>query len=413
MSRKAEMDRKRVRVLVIEDSEADYLHAQRLLRKSSSCRFDLVWEASFAEGIGRLAEEKEDIDVILLDLALPDAAGWETFKKVQQVAANTPVIVFTGYSDEEMAIHAVQEGAQDYLLKNKVDGRSLSRAVLHAIERKSSQTRLRKYADELRDRNAELRDELDMAREIQQALLPQEYPAFNALERGRSVLRFSHLYYPSMAVGGDFFDIREVSKSEAGLFLCDVMGHGLRAALITAIIRGELEEMSAFAVDPGAFLTKINHELNAVFKHTHHVVFASALYMVVDVLSANMKFANAGHTSPLHISREKGTINALAKNQEIKGAALGLFPDSAYECCECQLGGDELVFLFTDGLFDTGGDLLNNRGQEPLQQALKQRLHLSTNDMFTGLLKELKGNDEGLEYDDDVCMLGVECSPGL
>src|ERR1700730_14527041 len=108
--------------------------------------------------------------------------------------------------------------------------------------RKQAKENLVRYAEELRAKNSQFQADLEMARDIQQVFLTQNFPSFpRSLAAEDSWLRFSHWYQPAEQVGGDFFCVLPLSDTEAGEFICDVLGHGLRAALVTAIVRGLLE----------------------------------------------------------------------------------------------------------------------------------------------------------------------------
>src|SRR5207247_11184856 len=131
------------------------------------------------------------------------------------------------------------------------------------------ETPLARRTEELQQRNTEMQQDLDLAREVQEAFLPQQYPTFPAgAASTESTLLFHHRYLPTATVGGDFFDVLPLSDTEAGVFICDVMGHGVRAALVTAIIRGLVEELRPLAVDPGESLTGITRRLISILRHT-------------------------------------------------------------------------------------------------------------------------------------------------
>src|SRR5260221_3954298 len=101
-----------------------------------------------------------------------------------------------------------------------------------------------------------------MAREFQLAPLPRKNPTLTGYNvSGRSPFTFAHYYRPAAAIGGDFFDFFQLSENRLGVFICDVMGHGLRAALVTAIIRALFEELLAAMFNAGDFLTTLNLRL--------------------------------------------------------------------------------------------------------------------------------------------------------
>ena len=121
------------RVLLIEDNPGDARLIWEMLAEVKGSPVDLKYADRLSSGLERLAEG--GIDVILLDLSLPDSEGLDTFAQVHARAPQVPIIVLTGLDDESLAVKAVREGAQDYLVKGQVDGRLLVRAIRYAIER--------------------------------------------------------------------------------------------------------------------------------------------------------------------------------------------------------------------------------------------------------------------------------------
>lgn len=122
-----------IRVLLIEDSSGDARLIREMVRDAPEARIELRWARSLAEALTFLAEG--GIDLILLDLMLPDSRGFPTLRTVRNRAGSLPVIVLTGLEDEEMAVSAVGEGAQDYLVKDQIDPMQLARAIRHARQR--------------------------------------------------------------------------------------------------------------------------------------------------------------------------------------------------------------------------------------------------------------------------------------
>ena len=135
-----------LRILLIEDNPGDARLMQEYLSEPSEVVFILEHTESLGEGLERLSQP--GIDVVLLDLSLPDASGIETFNRVQKHAPQVPIIVLSGQDDEALAMKTVNSGAQDYLVKGQgVDSRLISRCIRYAIERKRTQEALAKERD--------------------------------------------------------------------------------------------------------------------------------------------------------------------------------------------------------------------------------------------------------------------------
>lgn len=149
-----------IRVLLIEDNPGYAEVIRIMLEKAGDSRFDVVGAQRLADGLQDLRDES--IDVVLLDLKLPDSQGIDTFDRVSAQAQGVPVIVLTVTDNDELAFEAVQKGAQDYLVKDRVDAKSLEHAIRYAIERKHAEEMLknhRKYLEkQVTERTEELRE---------------------------------------------------------------------------------------------------------------------------------------------------------------------------------------------------------------------------------------------------------------
>jgi diguanylate cyclase (GGDEF)-like protein len=141
--------KEQIKVLLVEDQIAQVQLMVELFRLVGSSDFTLVSSRNLEDALYRLSTER--IDIILLDLNLGDSRGYDTFRRIQELQADVPVILMTATNDEQFALKAIQDGAQDYLVKGEVDAKLLFRAIRYAIERHQMQSELRSLSltDEL------------------------------------------------------------------------------------------------------------------------------------------------------------------------------------------------------------------------------------------------------------------------
>ncbi|MGV3661230.1 MAG: PP2C family protein-serine/threonine phosphatase [Prosthecobacter sp.] len=276
-------------------------------------------------------------------------------------------------------------------------------ALNHDLER-----RIAERTRELSAKNHEMEEELTMARELQLALLPGSFPSVpNSAPNSESALRFFSLYHPAGAVSGDFFSVFPVSETAVGIFVCDVMGHGVRAALVTSMLRALLEQHSAGGQpDPGRLLTHINKGLNSILRNAGTTMYATAVMMIADAAKAELLYANAGHPKPLHLRRGAGQTLALETSE--RRGALGLFPGVQFATTRTTLEQGDLIMLFTDGLFEVENAEGDFYSQEDLLATVSRHSQLPTTRMFDQVLEDIHAFTHRRDFDDDVCVVGIE-----
>jgi sigma-B regulation protein RsbU (phosphoserine phosphatase) len=287
-------------------------------------------------------------------------------------------------------------------------------------ERKRAEEQIRRATgelsrsrEELRAKNLIMEENLRMAREIQTAMLPQEYPTFpQDIPPQQSAFQFVHRYEPAESVSGDFFSVSALSDTEAAMFICDVTGHGVRAALVTAMIRALAEELKPIARDPGIFLRKLNSDLSNILKSTGSPMLTTAFYLVADWTTGVMRFSNAGHPKPLFIRRSAGRVEPLLNVTGQSQPALGLFDDPQYQTTEVTLSPGDFVMLFTDGLYEVQGLNEELYSQERMMMDVQGLLAKSNRELFDELLEAIRTFSVSHEFDDDVCIVGMEFAGG-
>jgi phosphoserine phosphatase RsbU/P len=268
---------------------------------------------------------------------------------------------------------------------------------------------LSRSREELRAKNQILEGNLRMAREIQTAMLPQQYPVFPpGAPPEQSAFQFAHRYQPAEAVSGDFFSVSALSDAEVGVFICDVAGHGVRAALVTAMIRALAEELKPLARDPGKFLQKLNFDLCAILKNTGSPMLTTAFYFVANWQTGGVRFANAGHPKPLLVRHALQRVETLANDCGRGQPALGLFDDPPYQTTETTMAPGDFLMLFTDGLYEVQGANEELYSQQRLMVDVQHLLGQPAGKLFDNLLKTIRTFSNDREFEDDVCLVGME-----
>ena len=243
---------------------------------------------------------------------------------------------------------------------------------------------------EIREREL-LEQELEVARSIQQASLPQEVPILEGWE-------ITPYYQPAREVGGDFYDFHLLSEGRLGVVVGDATGKGIPAALVMSTTCGmlQLAARTFGSPSPGEVLEQVNETLVARIPSN---TFVTCFYAILDPKSGILRYANAGHDLP-YLRRVGGDAEEL----RARGMPLGLIPGMNYEQKEIVLEGGEAALFYSDGLVeahDSQGEmfgfprlrwLVAKHGQErSLEEALLEELY-----SFVG---------EGWEQEDDITLL--------
>ena len=279
-------------------------------------------------------------------------------------------------------------------------------------EKKRAEGKLAALARELREKNEALEQDLEMARELQQAMLPHRYPRFpHDASKEESAVRFYHFYQPSMSVSGDFFEVLKLSDTSVGVFICDVMGHGVRSALVASTISALVGQLRDYLADPGEFLSRLNRALRSTLEYSEVPLFASAFYLLADLEKGELRYANAGHPNPLRVHCASDRAETYPLNGNKHGPALGLFEDAVYPNSQCELSPHDTLLLFTDGLFEVegpGGDIYDYRR---LLEAVNRRRELPAFELCQEVIEEVQRFSAGRRFSDDVCLVAMEVGP--
>jgi sigma-B regulation protein RsbU (phosphoserine phosphatase) len=208
-------------------------------------------------------------------------------------------------------------------------------------------------------------------------------------------------------VSGDLLHVLPLDAHRAGVFICDVMGHGVRSALITAMMRVLVQEACAHALAPAEVLARVNRGLIEIIPTETGVMFVTAAYAVFDAGQRTVRYASAGHPAPLHVRRDRGTVELLAVPRGDFNPALGVFHEVAFHDYEQPLADGDIVLFYTDGLFEVEGATGAQLNVEGLVDCARALAAQPLAGLVTGIVSAVESY-AAHGFDDDVCLLAVE-----
>ncbi len=256
---------------------------------------------------------------------------------------------------------------------------------------------------QLQRKNAAYEEEVLLAREIQQALASEVVPA--AAADPSCQLRFGARYIPISGLAGDFFEVIKIGEQGYGVLICDVMGHGVRSALIVAMLRGLLEKQRAQTAEPGLFLQGLNDGLAAILERAGTTMFATAFFGVIDLAADTFEYACAGHPGPI-IAGRNGVCQIACERAE-KGPGLGLIRAAIYPTRKLPLADIDRIVLFTDGVLEAENQSGEPFFEDRLMEIIGMKSSAPLESLLDGILSSVLAFSEGQRFDDDVCLLGI------
>lgn len=380
-------------LLVIEADPAGSLSVPRMLDSAGKpIRIRTARNLTEAE---RLLTD--DVHCILLDLALagPTATDEDedelaALKHVLRLAPRHAVLALTANGDAEAGAEAVRVGAQDYLFRNELDGRLLSRAIRYAVERKRADAAQRQLTE------SRLRAQ-ENAR-LERGLLPT--PLLDG-----SPLRFAARYRPGRSralLGGDFYDTVRTPDGSVHVMIGDVCGHGPDEAALGVELRIAWRTLT-FA---GLCGDELLSTLQKVLEHERADEEIFATLCTVDIAPDGRRagLCLAGHPSPL-IARDGRLAELLP--YESSGPALGLLPNARWPRRQVELGGKWSLMLYTDGLIEGRIGQGNQRlGQDGMVEMIRRQIAagLRGDELLEAAVNEVRELNGG-DLTDDVAVL--------
>jgi phosphoserine phosphatase RsbU/P len=371
-------------VLVVDDTPANLQVVNSILKDDYKIRI----ATSGAKAL-ELVKLMPLPDLVLLDVMMPEMDGYEVCGRLKATkeTQDIPVIFLTGKIEAQDETKGFEAGAVDYIHKPFSPSVVKARVHTHLV--------LRDAREQLAQQLISINQELEMAREIQLSILPQETPKIRGLE-------IAARYSPMTSLAGDFYDFIIVDEKRVGILVADVSGHGLPAALIASMLQVALTAQIVHASEPGRVLSGLNQALYGKFQRH----FVTAAYLFVDMEKNSMSYAAAGHP-PLVLWR---ISTGSAIEVEENGLLLGPFPEVAYSVAQVPVEPGDKVLLYTDGILEASNPSREMFGADRFKRFLETNCALGANEFAGALVDELSrwsDRSQGQGQEDDITILAI------
>lgn len=332
------------RILIVDDMA---LMRQMIGMCLSRGGYENLLYASDGDEALKMVEEDAP-DILVLDLNMPKVSGYEVCRtlRADEKYNGLPILVQSASETPEERVEVFAAGATDFVSKPINQPELLARVRMHLENRF--------LIHSLSDFRHRMQSELVMARDMQQSLLP-EAPTIGEIERS-SKMKIESFYRASFELGGDLWGCWHLPDNRLGLFVLDIAGHGVGAALNTFRVHATMARFVRTRVDPALFLTELNSVLAPSFPLGQ---FATMFYAVVNYETGHMVYAGAGAPKPMVVS-ERGV-----RLLDSTGVPVGIIKKPDYVNLEDKLEPDESLFCYSDVLIEApqpDGEMLGEDG---------------------------------------------------
>lgn len=335
------------RIVVIDDNPNDAQLIKRVLENSG---YAVTWASSGEEGLRIIPELSPNC--VLVDYRMPGLDGYEVCRRIKEDPAlqTIPVLMLTGADSSRNLIEGLDAGADDFATKSSEIEVILARvrallrvkAYQDRIVEQAAQLRqlyeeLSHKSDKIMELNQRLNSDLQIARRVQEALLPERN-----FSTPRAEIRSA--YIPSETLSGDFYDYF-LQRDSLFLFVADVSGHGLPAAILVSLLKSFLHSEAVDSPSLPAFMASLNDFLVSASLPAQ---YATAQLLRLDPSGRCITYSNGAHPAFLHYRAAARKATAT----ERPGHLVGARPSVAFDEHKVEVGPGDLLFLYTDGLTD-------------------------------------------------------------
>ncbi len=341
-------------------------------------------EALVAKGVDPLLEATPELCEISEPLLLEETKRFDYYKQLGFVA-----LVPMRLQDETKGLMAIG---------SKISGADFDEADLEFLKTLGNQAmtsleNARLFEEALEKQRME--EELNLARKMQQGLLPSKLPQLPGYEIAAVNISSRH-------VGGDYYDVIPISEGLYGIAIADVSGKGAGAALLMANLQASLRALASGEMQIGEMISRIN---NFIHQNTALDKFITFFYGQLDTKKNTFTFCNAGHNPPYNVGRDGETVELM-----VGGIVLGMMPDMTFETETIALKAGDRIVLFTDGITEAMNRQEEEFGEERVKALVQKWPDLSAQELMEKIVSEVKKFSRGAPQADDITQVVVKAT---
>ncbi len=380
-----------VKILVVDDeTDMEPMIRQKFRRHIREKTFNFEFAFNGLEALEKIVEFPE-IGIVLSDINMPEMDGLTLLGKLKELKnPGLKTVIISAYGDMENIRTAMNRGAYDFITK-PVNFDDLEITINKTLGEILS---IRRWLHE-HDQLISIQHDLNISREIQQAILPKKFPPFPDEP--------SFDIYASMVaaneVGGDFYDFFLIDDHRLGFVIGDVSGKGVSAAIFMAVSRTLIRATGIKGDSVSDCMEYVN---NLLCKESVSSMFVTVFYGILNTQTGEVDYVNAGHNPPYILSS-----NGISKVEMTNGLALGVLDDFIFESKKIQLKKGDQLLLYTDGVVEAFNLEETAYGEERFENFLNYSLNLPIEKIIKDSFHDVCGFVDGAPQSDDITLLGL------
>jgi len=380
-----------IKTLVVDDEiDLEPLVRQKFRRQIRDGIYDFIFAHNGLEALAKLIEYPE-IGIILSDINMPEMDGLTLLSKLKELKnPGLKTVIVSAYGDMENIRTAMNRGAFDFVTK-PVNFEDLEITINKTLE----EILLIRQSQEEHDQLISIRQDLNTAREIQQAILPKIFPPFP----NRTDFNIYASMVAAKEVGGDFYDFFMIDTDRLGFVIGDVSGKGVPAAIFMAVSRTLIRATGLKGLPADECMNYVN---NLLCNESVSCMFVTVFYGILNTATGEVEYVNGGHNPPYVLSGD-----GIHKVAMTGGPIMGCMEDFSYQSKKVQLAPGDRLFLFTDGVTEAFNTSDQCYGDNRLEDYLRSHLASSIEEVVKGSMQEVNTFSSGMAQSDDITYLAV------